>query len=49
MKKKYYVSPRNYVTYGGRKMGAVGFDTIEGAKIFIRKRRLKGAILYKRK
>jgi len=43
----YEVSPRNYVIYGGKKAGAVKFKTKEGAKSFIKKRKLRGAILYK--
>jgi len=46
---KYLVSPRAMVKYGGQMRGEVKFGTRKGATDFIKKRRLKGAILYKKK
>ena len=46
---KYAVSPRKYVKVSGRRRAWITFQTKEKAVSFIKKRKLKGALLYKRK
>lgn len=49
MKKKYAVSPYKHIKVGGKKRAFVTFSTKENAVAFIKKRRLKNALLYVKK
>ena len=48
-KYKYVVLPAKHVTYGGQKRASLGFQTLEGARNFVKNRGLKRAVLIKRK
>jgi len=48
-KGKYAVSPYRHIKVGGRKRAWISFPTREKAIKFIKKRRLKHALLYTRK
>lgn len=49
MKGEYAVSPYKYVNIGGKRKAWITFPTKQKALNFIKKRRLKKALLYKRK
>lgn len=48
-KGKYLVLPRRHVMVGGKKRASVSFETLEKAKEFVKKRKLKGVLFMKRK
>ena len=48
MGKKFLVSPYKHIKYGGQKRASVSFTTKAKAVAFIKKRKLRHAILYRK-